>query len=76
MAKGNENFVLIENKYHSRIKPAYDVHLKSDGSKVATIASFPKSSSWRFTLMNYRQNHSKMFGTLASCLDAIEKEVL
>ena len=77
MAKGgNKNFFLVENKFHKRTQPAYNVHLASTGELVAKVNQFPGSDSWRFTLVNYPQNHSKMFGTLKAALVGIEKEVL
>lgn len=76
MAKGNKNFRLVENRWHRKVCPAYDVHLKSTGELVASVNQFPVGGGWRFNLVNYPHNHSKLFGTLATALIAIEKEVL
>lgn len=75
MAKGNKHFRLVESRFHRKVCPAYDVHLKSTGELVANVNKF-KGGGWRFNLANYPQNHSKMYGSLASALAAIEKEVL
>jgi len=76
MAKGNKHFRLVENKFHRKGCSAYDVHLKSTGELVANVNEFKGGGGWRFNLANYPQNHSKMYGSLASALAAIEKEVL
>lgn len=54
----------------------YDVYIARTGQHVAKISYFKSSSSFRFTLDNCPHHHSKMFGTMKSTLDAIEKEVL
>lgn len=77
MAKGgNKNFRLVENRFHQKARPAYDVYLRSTGELVANVNQFAVRGGWRFNLANYPQNHSKVYGTLASALAAIEKEVL
>lgn len=76
MAKGNKHFRLVENKYHQKSRPAYDVYLKSTGELVANVNQFGVGGGWRFNLANYPHNHSKVYGSLNTALVGIEKEVL
>jgi hypothetical protein len=64
---------LIEKPGMQRGKQ-YDVYL--DGKVVAILSEQPGSDAFRFRLVNYPHNHSKMYGTERAALAAIEREVL